>query len=247
MNVIGHPYVATKVVGRLTEDLIIGSFIPDIVPFVPNTVFQFEEIHEGGEHFLKFLDDTCPQKRDLALGMLCHGAKFGADQFSRYIENRFARERDILAKRIADASKVSLETARQSRFRNLLWWGMDVQLIWNEPIFVKDLARKLAKVDTLGTANLLAECFGKDPQKVLRDIKFLESSIKPQNLYSARGLATIWKGISAGLPENDQIDVGETEKIFEDCAQLLEKDWKQLVEQIIAKVGKNLKTAGFIP
>ncbi len=33
-----------------------GSYLPDIVPFVPNSVFEFEEIHEGGEKFLDFLD-----------------------------------------------------------------------------------------------------------------------------------------------------------------------------------------------
>lgn len=55
MNVIGHPYIASKVFGRLTEDLVLGSFISDIVPFVPSSVFEFEEIHEGGEKFLELI------------------------------------------------------------------------------------------------------------------------------------------------------------------------------------------------
>ncbi|MFH1566021.1 MAG: hypothetical protein ABIB98_02360, partial [bacterium] len=159
MNIIGHSYVSAKVMGRLTDDLILGSILPDMVPFVPGTTFQFEEIHEGGEKFLKFLDVSCPQRRDLALGMLCHGVKFGADRFSPDIEKRFADKREELARRIAMASGISLEIASRYRFHNFLWWGVDVQLLWNDPDFVENLSRKFSQMDITETANLLARCF----------------------------------------------------------------------------------------
>ena len=54
MNVLGHPYVAYRVFGRLDEWIVAGSWLPDLVPFVPDSVFEFEEIHESGERFLKF-------------------------------------------------------------------------------------------------------------------------------------------------------------------------------------------------
>ncbi|MCG2686187.1 hypothetical protein L6258_02355, partial [Candidatus Parcubacteria bacterium] len=115
MNILGHPYVADESVGPLDKWLLTGSYLPDLVPFVPNSVFKFEEIHEGGERFLQFLDEHAPDKRNLALGMLTHGVKYGADKFSRDIEEQFEESREDLAKKIAAASGVSIEVARSGR------------------------------------------------------------------------------------------------------------------------------------
>lgn len=241
MNLIGHPYVAAKVTGRLTEDLILGSYLPDIVPFVPNSVFEFEEIHEGGKKFLEFLDERCPERRDLALGMLCHGVEFGADKFSRDIEKQFEDEREDLAKRIAEASNISLDVASQARFHNFLWWGVDVQLLRHRREFVEDLAKKIPQLDVGGAASLLAECFGKRESAVLQDVSFLLKPLIPERLFSIRGLVEIWRDVAAGLPEKDQVDIEKTERIFENCADLVGESWKEILAQVVAKVKGNLE------
>lgn len=37
MNVLGHSYVAYKVLDRLDKWVVAGSWLPDLVPFVPET------------------------------------------------------------------------------------------------------------------------------------------------------------------------------------------------------------------
>ncbi len=241
MNVIGHPYVAFKVFGRLTEDLVLGSYLPDIVPFVPNSVFEFEEIHEGGKQFLAFLDKHYPERCDLALGMLCHSVEFGADKFSRSIEKRFEDKREELAKRIAEASNISLEIASRARFHNFLWWGVGVQLLRHRREFVEDLVKKISKLDISGAAPLLAECFDKDVLAVSHDISFILKPFTPERPLSVHGLAEIWKDMAAGLPEKDQVDVEKTEKLFKDCAQLVEDSWEEILDGIIKAIKKNLR------
>jgi len=246
MNVIGHPYVAFKVFGRLTEDLVLGSYLPDIVPFVPDSVFEFKEIHEGGEKFLKFLDESCLERRDLALGMICHGIKFGADKFSRDIEKRFEDRREEYGKRIADASNISLEMASRARFHNFLWWGVDVQLLRHRREFVEDLVEKILKIDVAPVAGLLAECFDKDVSAVQRDIDFLLKPLIPERFLSVRGLMGIWEDVAVGLPEKDQIDLEKTEQLFNDCAELVEDCWERILRKIIAEVGDNLGRLGVV-
>lgn len=241
MNVIGHPYVAFKALGRLTEDLVLGSYLPDIVPFVPNSVFEFREIHEGGKKFLDFLDKRRPEKRDLALGMLCHGDEFGADKFSKRIEERFEDQREELAERIAEASKISLEVASRARFRNFLWWGVDVQILKHRREFVEDLAEKVSELNIFEAAKLLAKCFGKNEADVVRDISFLLKPLTSERLLSVRGLVEIWKDMVAGLPEKDQVDVEKTKEIFENCAELVESSWEQVVKDTITEVRGNLQ------
>ncbi len=223
MNVIGHPYAAFKVFGRLTGDLVLGSYLPDIVPFVPNSVFEFEEIHEGGEKLLP---------SDLGWGMICHRE---ADKFSRSVEERFEDQRKDLAKRIAEASKISLEVASRSRFHNFLWWGVDVQLLRHRREFVENLAKKISRLDVSIAVPLLAECFNKDVSAVSRDISFILKPLVPERLLSVRGLVEIWKDLAAGLPEKDQIDVAKTEQLFLDCADLVEDCWEEILNKVITK------------
>lgn len=244
MNAIGHPYVAAKVLGRLTEDLVLGSYLPDIVPFVSNSIFEFEEIHEGGKKFLDFLDNRHSERRDLALGMLCHGAEFGADRFSQRIAERFEGKREEYGKRIAQASSISLEMASQARFHNFLWWGVDIQILRHRRDFVEDLAKKFSRIDVAGASNLLAECFGKNVSDVSRDVSFLLRSYTPEKFLSVRGLVEIWAGMAAGLSQKDQVDVEETEKIFEDCACLLKDSWEEILGEVAAGVRDNLVVLG---
>jgi len=246
MNIIGHPYIAFRVFGRLSEDLVLGSYLPDIVPFVPGSAFTFEEIHEGGEQLLSFLDDACPERRDLALGMLCHSVKFGADKFSGDMEEQFVAERTDYAKRIAEASAISLEMAREARFHNFLWWGVDVQLLRHRRKFVGELAKIVSRVDTAGAADLLAKCFAKDKLSVLRDIHFFLKPLSPERFLSVRGLVEIWRDIASGLPEKDQVDVEKTVLLFEDCAALVEDSWEGTLAQITSEIISSLRTLGVL-
>jgi len=134
MNLIGHPYIAGKLFKSLNWYHIAGSYLPDIVPFVTTTTFSFEEIHEGGEKLYRYLIDEDPTAIGLAQGMLAHGVTYGADKFSRSLENRFAgQRRKIVDLILAATPNLTRQQADQSRFHNFLWWGIDVLIMKNEP------------------------------------------------------------------------------------------------------------------
>ncbi len=233
MNIIGHPYVANLVLGRLNPQLVLGSYLPDIVPFVPDSVFTFEEIHQGGREFLKYLQTEEPGYVDLAYGMMIHAE---ADKYSRVIEDIYSGYRDELSREIAETSGVSIDVARKSRFHNYLWWGVDLQILWNRRNFVLDLRDTLEEIDenTSGrTAVLLAECFDKSVQKTADTISTLIQPFEPTRFLTADGLAVMWRDIAAGLPEQDDVDSARTSELFKKCAFIVGNRWKEFVHKAV--------------
>lgn len=244
MNILGHPLVTTEVCGRMNPDLVLGSYLPDIVPFVPNTVFEFEEIHEGGLEFLKYLEEHAPERRDIALGMLCHSAQHGADKYSRMLENQFEEHRDELGEKIAVASNISLEMAKKARFHNYLWWGFDVQILRNWEQFCGRLVYHISNIQEVEPAHQLAKCFGKNIALSWRDVNYILEPMTADRFWSVQGLAELWRDIAAGLPEKDEVDVKKTMKIFENCADLVEDRWENVLDEVVESVRTSLEEAG---
>lgn len=88
MKEIAHSYIAEKVTGKKHPDLYIGSLLPDLVPYtVATELFPKSEdetnLHgKGAENFLNYLRRKKPQEIFLAIGMLAHGAFYGADRYN---------------------------------------------------------------------------------------------------------------------------------------------------------------------
>jgi len=133
MNILGHAYVAVKALSGKKSLLITGSLLPETSPFILNNPFTWKEIHESGDKFLKFLDSHYPDKRDLALGIMAHSVKYGADKYNRDIEKWLLKDnlklKRKLALRIVDCSSISLKVAEEARMHNYLWGGVDVFLL----------------------------------------------------------------------------------------------------------------------
>mgnify|MGYP001068768034 FL=1 len=243
MNVLGHPLVTTKVCGRMNPDLVLGSYLPDIVPFVPNSVFEFKEIHEGGLEFLHYLEENAPDRIDVALGMLCHSAKYGADKYSRMLEERFEDYRDCLGERIAEASNISLEVAKKARFHNYLWWGFDVQILRHREDFCGRLVYHISNIQEVEPAYQLAQYFDKDISLAWRDVDYILKPMTADRFWSVQGLAELWRDIASGLPEKDDVDVKKTVKIFEDCADLVEDCWEDVLGDVVEGVRTSFEEA----
>lgn len=241
MNILGHAYVATKAVKGERKLLIIGSLLPESTPFISNNPFTWEEIHESGEKFLKFLDQRYPEKRDLALGILAHSYKFGADKFSKQIEILARGDKEELAQKIVDCSGIELEAARKWRIHNYLGWGIDVWILKNNPEFVKEVKRVLKGVDISEVSRLLAECFDKNFEKVEKTFRMLFMDIyQPEDLNCIAGLARIWVRQAAGLPEKDKVNVNKAKIIFKECAELIKDEWKEFLTRVISETRKSL-------
>ncbi|MFH1561494.1 MAG: hypothetical protein ABID04_02860, partial [Patescibacteria group bacterium] len=223
MNILGHPFVACTVLKKVNWQIVAGSILPDIVPFVPQSVFSFEEIHENPERFLFFLEKNYPSEKDLALGMMTHSVKFGADRFSPMIEKRLLgtdlKARKQLANKIVDCSGVSLEMAQTARIHNYLWAGFDVYLLKQKSDLVEEIRSVCQEIDQDRTTDLLAEWAKKDRFRVRKIVAVLFDFLKFDPFASVSCLVSGYKSFFAGLPEKDALIQGKTERLFEEIYQ----------------------------
>jgi hypothetical protein len=240
MNLIGHPYVAWKIFKPFTWHHIVGSYLPDLVPFVTTTLFSFDEMHEGGERFFQFLKEKEPEAIGLALGMLAHGVKYGADQYSRKLEEKYDDHRAKLVDEILLATpNLTYDMAYKARFHNFLWWGIDVWIMNNENDFMLELRRASEEVNIGKVAKLISNCFNKDEGQVAEALSSLEP-IFHSPFKSTEELAQLWRGIARGLPEKDEVDVLRTGKLFEHIAEIESHDWRQILDEVVEGVRSNL-------
>lgn len=241
MKILGHAFIATRAVDGDNQLLIVGALLPEMLPYIPNDVFEFNELHEGGKKLLKYLDKNHPGKRDLALGLLSHGVEYGADKFIKQLERFASGERKALLEKISRADSISLKFA-EYRVHNFLGLGIDWLLIQNEPELVKEIQKTLREVNIEEINHLLAEGFEKDETKVKRMVEILFKKIyRPEDLTSAEGLARIWARQVAGLPEKDKVDVQKASELIQDCADLLERNWRSYLESTRIRVKENLQ------
>lgn len=233
MNILGHSYIATHAVAGDTNLLIIGSLLPELSPFVANSPFTWEEIHESGKKLLYFCRKNNPAMADFARGVLSHSVKYGADKFNQEIESYAGKERNELIREIAAASSLNVDIAR-SRLHNFLWWGVEIQILQNQPNFVLLVKKALDEVDINMISQLLAEVFVKEEKEVAVSLWSLFRDIyRTEDLDSIEGLARTWARQTKGLPEKDSVDVQKTVSVFAKCAKILKDDWEKIIEKVV--------------
>jgi hypothetical protein len=241
MNIIGHPYVAFKTWGKMDSYLAAGSHLPDIFPFASVSVFKFDEIHEGGEKLLTFLRKNYPDRIGLAVGMICHSVKYGADRFNSEIGNWLLTGKPTLKKslseKIADCSSIDFETAKTARLHNYLWTGVDLYLLKNEKKFIDDLAKAHSEINLEEISDILARAFHKNKDNVRSVVDQFFNPFKSESLlFSVSELVKIWKRVLAGLPEKDNIDEKKTVLLFEEIYSIFEDQWKDILATTINEV-----------
>lgn len=240
MNLLGHEYVAASVIGHNSPWLVAGSELPDLVPFVPQSVFSFSEIHEGLAALLPFVRKEAPFAEDLILGALAHSVAYGADAFNSQIAEWLLGSNDALrqelARDIVNCSGVSYEVALKNRLHNYLWIGIDLYLLKNKPAFIKEFRANFSQIDFPRVISLLAKGFQKDESEVGQAVNYYFSHITLERLTSFAGFVAIWQEVMAGLSEKDVIDVEKTKVLFEKIYTLFENEWGTILERVIADV-----------
>lgn len=244
MNFYGHSYVAFKVLGRLNNLIAAGAHIPDFVPFIPDSVFTFEEIHEGGDEFLKFLQKKHPDKADLALAMMTHSVKYGADVFNREINKWLLEGKNDLEERliqdIMDCAQIDRK-ATGPRMHNYLWVGMDLHIFYNNKDFVNELLEAHKKIDHDEIAKLLAEGYNKNFNDVKRMVDYMFNQVTPETFLSVEGYAKTFRDFVKGLKEGDNVDIDKAVELFEFIYNEFIDQWKGILEKIINHVSENMK------
>lgn len=246
MNILGHNYIAFRLLGHVSPNTLLGSHIPDFVPFLPSSIFTFEEIHENNEDLLKFVGTNYPKSLDLPLSMLCHSIKYGADEYSREIdtwllENNEKLE-DKLSKMISKASNITYETARGPRLHNYLWCGVDLYLIKNNPDnIVKKLVSSLDNINYKNTAHILGDYYKKDVKGVETNLRQHFGLLKSETFQNTKGFTEFWSKFLLPLKENDNLDIKEGIKLLEFIYKTFEDEWENIMNQVEQKVKQKMK------
>jgi hypothetical protein len=58
MNLIGHNFIAKKVLQRYNSLIAAGCHLPDLVSFLKDSALTFDEIHENAEIVYSYLDEN---------------------------------------------------------------------------------------------------------------------------------------------------------------------------------------------
>lgn len=236
MNLIGHNYIAKRVLGRHNTLIATGCHLPDIAPFVKDSEFSFEEIHESPEKVFTYLQKNNLDYLDLALGMLTHSVKFGADKFNRDIEvwllDNNEKLKTEIAQMIVEMSGVSLEVAEGSRLHNYLWCGVDFYIIGVYPSFIADLKNAYKNVDVAKIAQILSVIFNKSKEKVQNNVQRLLSDIIKHDIKTKNGYVSFLKEFLSNLPEKDNIDVDKAVGVIHRIEMMFHNEWENIIDKV---------------
>lgn len=245
MNLVGHNYIAGKVLGQVSPNTLLGSHIPDFVPFLPSSIFSFEEIHENHEELLGFMEEKYPKMTDLPLSMMCHSVKYGADEYNRIIDDWLLSDNEkltnTLSNMIAESSNITYETARGPRLHNYLWCGVDLFLIKNNPDGITTkLIDALDTIDYSKTSEVLAEFYGKDKSGVKSNLKEHFKHIKTETFQNTEDFTIFWSKFLSPLKEGDHLDVSKGTELLEFIYKEFEPKWIDIMDRVESKVRKKM-------
>jgi hypothetical protein len=244
VNIIGHNYIAYKVLGVFDKYTYAGSHIPDLVPYLPSTVFEFNEIHENHEGFLDFIKEKHPKMVNLPLSMMCHSLKYGTDKFNQDIEvwllNHDEKLKYKISKKISEISKVSFETSRASRLFNYLWCGFDIYLMKKNPDRIIDkLVYIQNDLDLKEMAHILAEYYKKNPFEVEQNLK--DHFKLDKNIFeSVENYTKYFKEHLGTLKEKDDLDTEKGKELIEFIFQVFEEEWEKILTDVTQKVSTEI-------
>ena len=223
MKVLGHAWTAVKVFPtREREKLVWGAVLPEMMFYVENNPFSYEEIHEGGDVALQWARTVSPAWIDLGCGMMTHSVKYGADFFNEldWLKRLgYDKERDQeFDMQVARALGVDLETARV-RVHNILDLALEVYLAREHPEIREWLDTSFVRVPLGEVAHTVATIFKKSEKQAELAIAQLQDKIRPETLTDTLGIARMWCRFSQSLPEQKV----EEEKVVDVINLAIEK------------------------
>ena len=248
MNLIGHNYIAYKVLGHVSPETILGSHIPDLVPFLPSSTFSFHEIHENHVDFLEFTKSNYPNMVDLPLSMMCHSVEYGADGSSKHIADWLLegdeKQKQVLANKIVEVSRVSFEMAIGPRLHNYLWCGIDLYLIKNNPKNVTTkLAKKFMEIDYKKAAETLSAFYNKDQKAVEKNLTDHFSMINPKSFTTVEGFVESMKILLASLNQGDKFDDEKGPELLEHIYKTYENQWETVLQRVVSDVKNKIQVS----
>lgn len=239
MNILGHNFLAKMVLNKYNADIAAGCHLPDMVPFLKNSVLSFDEIHENPEKVFTYCSENA-LKTDMALGLMTHSVKFGADKFNREIDNWLINEniaqKNVIAELICKSSGISYETAIGPRMHNYLWCGLDFYIIDTYRDFLNDMDNAYKEINIEKIALILNGVFNKPYELIKSDLDRHIGLVSDHNIIDKETFMKFWKDFISDLPDKDDINLDEAIKTVNFIENLYMKEWEKVMGKVAADV-----------
>lgn len=245
MKILGHVYVALKSVPNHNEPLLVwGSILPEMMFYIEENPFSYEEIHEGGETVLNFLRKEKPQWEGLALGLIAHSKGKGADRFDEFdklpLLGYERGKNTAFEKLVGEATNIKNPNIIQARIHNVLDLALDYYILTKYPSNLNELKNAFAQVPISEMAGLLASCFEKDKTTAEKAIYKLKEKINPDDLTSIGGLARMWASFSSALSEKQPVNIPKTQEAIRKAVEKIQGKEEAFLETVVTWTKKNL-------
>lgn len=240
---ISHTYIASKVLGRRSDLLVLGSMLPDI-RVISRDNSPLDNLHRQPKEFFDFLQDEFSDFYDLGLGVRLHCAQDkGADYYSDDREVGYALKegRKILpdvGELINDYDKNGLVLAH-----NFIEAALDLK-INNRDGIGKYYGEALETIDYKDIARVLAKYFQMSGVEVCDELIKFVSHFSVKNLSSPQGFATTFLPPMRKRYHVEDVDIQAVEKLiiksedlidssyedyFTNTIDCMKQDWRYLV------------------
>lgn len=236
-----HIYAATKVSGKKTPLLVIGSVVPDMV-WVDRKTFPPEKLHDNIDDFYSYLESNNKDLLDLALGMKLHSNDIGADKYSHFYKGGYSyiKGKELIpdlvklveqdeSKKIADLSHNFIEAA------------LDLHLYKIEPKMLNLYKDSVLAVDISKISKVLSDYTKINFELVFKAVQMLSEVVNPKYFATDKSMAEniIHKMIK--LSFGKKVDDKEILRILKKAVKITERDYKNLFDEMIAEMKKDFK------
>lgn len=234
-----HIYTATQVSKKRTPLLVIGSVIPDVV-WVNREKIPPEKLHDNLDDFYSYVESKHEDMLDLALGMMLHSNKIGADLYSHSYKGGYSyiKGKEILSD-VANLVKTDNSKKFSDLSHNFIEASLDLLLYSDRPEILDLYKKSLTNVDFDKISALFSEYTGIEEKFLLQNIQLLFSLVKPEYLASEMSFANnvLPKMIEIGF--NQKVNKAEVLKILQKSVKITKSDYKDLLMSTISMMQKD--------
>lgn len=240
MKLVGHVYVATKAFPTRNKPLLaLGSLLPEVVFYVDDPALDYDQIHEGGDKLYEFCQEAHPEYRDLAIGTMTHGYKYGVDWFNS-VDNLkalgYSAKEDLPL--IQKALGVGTDIA-QIRAHNLYDLALDYYVRSRYPETLEHVV-SASELDFSAVAGILAECYNRDYKRIKKNIEQISEIYDLKLVNSFKGLALLWKNMATNLPEKETMNIEATEALLSFFYDKLSPAAEDFLDVVVGRVKRKV-------
>lgn len=240
---LSHTYVSTKVTGKKTPLLILGSVLPDIATTSSQQIVR-QQIHDSPTQFNTFVTSNYPQLLDLSLGVSLHSPiNGGADFYSDDTKTGYAKiEGKKISQQVADLLEVQDGDISFILAHNFIEMAVDLHIYNNHREIWEIYNEGMENVqnDLMVVSNCLADYLNMEEAVILTEINNLMDMLGAKNLTSVNNMIDFVAIPLIKVRLNKDISTPKAIEIAEQALRITEGSYKEFLDNAVIGVKKNI-------